>query len=198
MKRRLLLLSIGILFIFSAMAENMTNLYSTTKITTDNRNHLIQITDFYDSFEEKETLLCSDYITNTDIPDVNVISITFGIDPKSSLRPEIMFVHIYSSEWYFLNGNIALKFPSGIIKLNGKTNSEMTSGDDLKTWVVITQDLTDMASSIDMSSNNEVIIRIYTKEKNNIDIAIPNIFFQEAFSLTKDEFDSLKRAKGIL
>lgn len=197
MKKIMLLVLVFITLAFSVYANDVETLLSFREIASDGTNHSIQLALMSDSFEETETLLFFDFITNAEYPDIDYITLAFGIAPEKSIKPEILLIHVNSSKWYFLTGNIAFKFPSGMVKLNGKTGSEINSGSDLDTSVIITKGIQEINSSLIFTSPDDVIARIYTTEKGNIDFAIPAKFFQKAFSFTPYEIKSLKAEKGL-
>jgi hypothetical protein len=192
MKKSLSLIVFTLIIGYSVIASDSEVLFQEYVTTTDNNRHDIEIVRIYDDFEDTELFLISDYIGVTGYVGLLKIGLSFGFNFSNYINPLVLMVNLQSRDWYFLTGEIALKFPSTFVRLKGKSDSKILGSQSLQTSIIITQQLTDISYNISAHSQDDVNLRIYTKEKGNIDISIPAIFFQKAFSFSKDEADRLK------
>ena len=195
MKKSLFLIVFASIIAYSVFASDSEILFQEYVTTTDNNRHDIQLVRLYDDFEDTELYLISDYIGVTGYVGLSRVGLSFGFDFSEIINPLVLIVKLHTRDWYFLTGEIALKFPSTIVRLKGKSDSKSLGSQTLQTSIMITQQLTDISYNIAANSQDDVNVRIYTKEKGNIDINVPAMFFQKVYSFSKDEAIRLKAEK---
>ena len=185
------------LLVLPISAYEFNELFSSTTICSDSSNHNLKLLRVYDSFDESEQFLFTDRVYDIQYSDIDNLHLVLGYDFSQPQNPAILIVYVNSSDWYFLTGEIAVKFPTSTIRVSGKASSKMDSGSSLQTSISITSGLSDFSKAIDHFSSNDTPVRIYTKEKGYIDFMVPAAFFQRAFQLTKDEVEKQKAEAGI-
>lgn len=148
-----------------------------------------------DGVTGRESLAYADEIRGIALDGVLDVRVQIGYSTGST-NPSSLRIEIRAADWKIPSGDVTVRFPGSLVKLNGRGGSA-AEGDDVVASVQVSRGLDVLKIPARELSDGTVILRVGMSDKSWLDVPVPTLLFKRSFTLSSGELSSLRAAKGL-